>query len=96
MRRVGQDLIDILKWVGFAPWSLFWMTSAITYGIIFRNDPHTPLSWARRFWSPGAAVISGCQLTRHPGFVPEPRPGTVKTCSQHSSLRTRSPRDDGS
>ena len=40
--------------------------------IIFRNDPHTPLSWARRFWSPGAAVISGCQLTRHPGFVPEP------------------------
>ncbi len=72
MRRVGQDLIDILKWVGFAPWSLFCMTSAITYGIIFRNDPHTPLSWARRFWSPGAAVISGCQLTRHPGFVPEP------------------------
>ena len=39
---------------------------------MFRNDPHTPLSWARRFWSPGAAVISGCDLTRHPGFVPEP------------------------
>ena len=71
MRRIDRDLVDILKWVGFAPWSLFWMSSAILYGLLFRNDPHTPLSWARRFWSPGAAVISGCDLTRHPGFVPQ-------------------------
>ena len=72
MRRIDRDIIDVLKWVGFAPWSLFWMSSAILYGLVFRKDPHTPLSWARRFWSPGAAVISGCDLTEHPGFVPEP------------------------
>ncbi|MFO0623914.1 MAG: lysophospholipid acyltransferase family protein [Polyangia bacterium] len=72
MRRIDRDLIDVLKWVGFAPWSLFWMSAAIGYGLIFRKDPHTPLSWARRYWSPGAAVISGCELTQHAGFVPQP------------------------
>jgi 1-acyl-sn-glycerol-3-phosphate acyltransferase len=72
MRRIDRDIVDVLKWVGFAPWSLFWMSSAILYGLVFRRDPHTPLSWARRFWSPGAAAISGCTLTQHPGFVPQP------------------------
>lgn len=71
MRRVARDFIDLFKWVSFAPWSLFWMSSAILYGIVFRKDPHTPLSWARRFWGSGAIVISGCTLVEHKGFIPE-------------------------
>jgi len=71
MRRVARDFIDLFKWVSFAPWSLFWMSSAILYRIVFRKDPHTPLSWARRFWGSGAIVISGCTLVEHKGFVPE-------------------------
>lgn len=71
MPRAVRNLFDLLKWVWFAPWSLFWMSGAILYGVVFPSDPQTPLSWARRFWSTGALFISGCTLVRHPGFLPE-------------------------
>jgi 1-acyl-sn-glycerol-3-phosphate acyltransferase len=72
MRRTLSLLINFWQWTFFAVWSLFWMSSAIVYGLIFRRDPHTPLSWARRFWGAGLVWAARCNLVTRPGFIPEP------------------------
>jgi 1-acyl-sn-glycerol-3-phosphate acyltransferase len=71
MRRLLCLLANLGQWVVFALWSLFWMSAAIGYGAIFRNDPNTPLSWARRFWGRGLVSIATCDLVKYPGFEPE-------------------------
>lgn len=72
MRRAAQWLLNAVQWTSFGCWSLLWMTAAILHGLIFRNDPHTPLSWARRYWGSGLVRIAQATIVQHPGFVPEP------------------------
>jgi 1-acyl-sn-glycerol-3-phosphate acyltransferase len=72
MKWLGLVLLNFVQWAAFAVWCLIWMTAAILHGVIFRDDPHTPLSWARRFWGAGLVRVARCDLIVHPGFVPEP------------------------
>lgn len=72
MRTIGQLTLNALQWTAFALWSFFWMSAAILYGLFVRNDPHTPLSWARRFWGAGLVHLARATLIQHPGFEPEP------------------------
>lgn len=71
MKLVGLYLSNIFQWLGFCFWSLFWMSSAIIYGTLFRN-PNRILGWARNYWASGLVWLARCTLVRHPGFVPEP------------------------
>jgi 1-acyl-sn-glycerol-3-phosphate acyltransferase len=72
MSRLALVLGNLCKWTFFALWSLFWMSAAIIYGVIFRHDSSTPLSWARRFWGRGLIWGARCNLVQHPGFNPDP------------------------
>lgn len=72
MRTIGLLILNALQWTAFALWSFFWMSAAILYGLFVRNDPHTPLSWARRFWGAGLVHLARATLVKHPGFEPEP------------------------
>ncbi len=72
MGTLASLILNALQWTGFALWSFFWMGSAILRGLLFRNDPHTPLSWARRYWGAGLVRLAQATLIKHPGFEPEP------------------------
>jgi 1-acyl-sn-glycerol-3-phosphate acyltransferase len=72
MKRIGLLIVNFVQWTAFALWCLFWMSAAILYGVIFRRDQNTPLSWARRFWGAGLVRVARCNLVQHPGFIPEP------------------------
>jgi 1-acyl-sn-glycerol-3-phosphate acyltransferase len=72
MKRLVLLLMNIVQWTSFAGWSFFWMSAAILYGLVFRRDQDTPLSWARRFWGAGLVRVARCRLVQHPGFIPEP------------------------
>lgn len=71
MTTIGLRILNALQWTAFALWSFFWMSAAIVYGLIVRHDPHTPLSWARRYWGAGLVHLARATLVKHPGFEPE-------------------------
>lgn len=72
MQTLGSFIFNALQWISFALWSFFWMSAAIVHGLLFRDDPHTPLTWARRYWGAGLVRIGQATLIKHPGFEPEP------------------------
>lgn len=72
METLGSLILNALQWTGFALWSFFWMSAAIVHGVLFRDDPHTPLSWARLYWGAGLVRLARATLIKHPGFEPEP------------------------
>ncbi|MCS6915389.1 MAG: lysophospholipid acyltransferase family protein [Myxococcales bacterium] len=65
-------LVNLVRWTAFVLWSLFWMSAAILWRLLFTRDPNVTLSWARRFWAPGVIRCTGCDLRIEPGFVPQP------------------------
>ena len=71
MTTIGLRILNALQWTAFALWSFFWMSAAIVYGLIVRHDPHTPLSWARRYWGAGLVHLARATLVKHAGFEPE-------------------------
>jgi 1-acyl-sn-glycerol-3-phosphate acyltransferase len=71
MKSLGLLFMNVFQWLGFCFWSLFWMSSAIVYGTLFRN-PDRILGWARNYWASGLVWLARATLIRHPGFVPEP------------------------
>ncbi len=72
MGTPGSLILNALQWTGFALWSFFWMSAAILHGLLYRDDPHTPLSWARLYWGAGLVRLARATLIKHPGFEPEP------------------------
>jgi len=54
-------LSSLVRYAAMAVWSIFWISTALLLGTLFR-DPSLPLRFARRFWAPGMLWFSGAEL----------------------------------
>jgi len=54
-------LTSPIRYAGMGIWSIFWISTALVLGTLFR-DPSLPLRFARRFWAPGMLWFSGAKL----------------------------------
>lgn len=86
IKHLGAIGFNVLQWSSFGLWSFFWMSAAILRGRLPPGDPNIPLSWARRFFSPGVIFLTRCNLVQHPGFVPVPGEPYIYMMNHQSML----------
>lgn len=58
---VLNRLSSPIRYAGMGLWSIFWISTALLLGTLFR-DSALPLRFARRYWAPGMLWFSGAEL----------------------------------